>query len=81
MLKEQLRPGELMYDGERVDTETFFAEGKDLLLLVGKCIQCLKIIHGSEALPEADPYAEEIYDDNTPIVQCNECRAESVMDI
>ncbi len=81
MQKEQLKPGELMYDGERVDAETFSAEGKNLSLLIGRCSQCSKLIYGSDALPEPDPFAEEIHDDTTPVVQCNECKVESALDI
>jgi C4-type Zn-finger protein len=30
---------------------------------------------------EVDPYAADIYDDDTPVLQCDDCRYESAMDI
>ncbi len=76
-----LQPGELSYRGRRVNPETFNPKGKDLRRLVGKCISCGKTLRGTLAIPTPDGHASDMHGDSTPVVQCDDCNAESVRDI
>ena len=73
--------GQLAYQGSLVDPVTFDAKGKDLNKLVGCCLHCGKILRMEEAVPEPDPYSIEIMHDDTPLVQCPNCIAESARNI
>src|SRR5574343_263031 len=73
--------GVLKYDGKRVDPPTFKVFRKKLDKFVGWCRFCGKRIVGEEAVPDADPYSEEIEHDSTPVVECYLCRDERTMDI
>ena len=46
-----------------------------------KCCVCGKEISGDEAIPSPDPYASEIAGNETPVIECNDCRFESCQDI
>jgi hypothetical protein len=45
------------------------------------CCRCGKLVYGKEAIPSPDPYQAEINDDDTPVVECNDCRENSLDDI
>ncbi len=62
----------LIYDSKKANPKTFNPKNKDLRKLVGRC-HCGKRIRGKEAVPHPDPFDSEIDDDNTPIVQCEDC--------
>ena len=62
----------LVYDSKKINPKTFDSKNKDLRKLVGYCL-CGKCIRGREAVPHPDPYSYQIYEDNTPIVQCENC--------
>ena len=44
-----------------------------------KCRECGKVDSTVTFAP--DSYNDEIYDDNTPVWECENCRMESLMDI
>jgi hypothetical protein len=75
-----LKPSELKYRGRKVNPETFAVKKPDLRRLVGRCY-CGVILRGEAALPQADPFASDVHHDNTPVVQCDDCRAESAAGI
>jgi len=45
------------------------------------CPVCGKPCRSEELVPHPDPFNEEINDDQTPVIQCDECRYESQMNI
>lgn len=69
--------GELYYKGHKVRPETFKVAGKDLRKLVGCCCDCGKTLRGRAAVPAPEPFRVEIFDDNTPVVQCEPCATHS----
>jgi hypothetical protein len=74
-----LKSGELRYNGRKVNTATFNIsrpQGKDLRRLMGRC-SCGEVLHGREAIPHPDPYSSAINYNDTPVVQCDACDAES----
>jgi hypothetical protein len=71
-----MKPGQLRYKGHNVNPATFKRQRPDLRRLVGRC-SCGVVVRGKEALPQPDPYSSEIYGNNTPVVQCDDCRTES----
>ncbi|MEN6367633.1 MAG: hypothetical protein ABFC88_12535 [Thermoguttaceae bacterium] len=76
-----MKPGELEYNGRKVKPDTFDARGKDLRRLIGRCGGCGRPLRGHAALPTIDSYASDLYDDKTPVVQCQACdeaRAEDI---
>lgn len=44
-----------------------------------KCCSCGKV--GDDVTFEADPFAEEMNGNDTPVWECADCRRESAMDI
>lgn len=74
--------GDLCYEGRKVDP-TAWKVGKatDLSHLVGCCCECGKVVRGREAVPSPDPFAEEIHENMTPVVECDVCRDESRQEI
>jgi hypothetical protein len=77
----KLENGDLAYAGQKVDPKTFSTEDIDFRKLVGKCQRCGKIVRGIHADPHPDPYAADINDDSTPVVQCVLCDHESAQDV
>ncbi len=65
--------GLLYYRKRRVNPQTFNPERKDLLQLLGYCTACGDQVVGSDAIPHPDPFASEMQDDNTLVVQCDAC--------
>lgn len=45
------------------------------------CCICGKKVEGEDAAPSPDPFDEEINGDDTPVVECSDCRYQSAMDI
>lgn len=69
--------GVLIYASRRVNPDRFRVKNKDMRRLVGYCCNCGKTLRGWTAVPAPDPFANDVYNDNTPVVQCEDCRAES----
>lgn len=55
--------------------------GPALPTQAARCCSCGCLVTGNEAIPAPDPYACEISGDETPIIECDNCRHESFMDI
>lgn len=68
----KLKPGELAYGGRRINPATHKFPVKDLRRLVGRC-SCGKALRGIAAIPAPDPFANDVHDDPTPVVQCRDC--------
>ena len=73
--------GDLRHAGRKVNPEKFNPKDKDLQKLVGWCQSCGKLIRGLEALPHPDPFREDVYNNATPVVQCDDCDHISRMEI
>jgi hypothetical protein len=73
--------GRLTYNGRKVDPSKFQVDGKDLSKLKGVCKHCGSVVSGSRAVPSPDPYSSEIGGDDTPVVECDDCRIQSAQDI
>jgi len=71
----------LYYRGQSINPKTFNKDGKDLRRLVGFCYDCGRCLRGRLAIPAPDPYQADINNDETPVVQCENCAAETAEDI
>ena len=49
--------------------------------VMAECPRCGQMVDVEELIPAPDPYASEIYDDDTPVVACAECRYQRAMAI
>lgn len=76
-----MKKGELRYQGRRTNPTKFKAEGKDLRRLAGCCRDCGAILRGRAAIPAPDPYAYDVNNDPTPVVQCQACSTASGMEV
>jgi hypothetical protein len=47
----------------------------------GTCYFCENEVSGDEEIPRVDPFADEIHDDHTLYIICDECHYESQQDI
>lgn len=80
-MKKKMKKGMLRYRHRIVNPRTFNVGRKDLRRLVGYCCGCGCRLQGRSAIPASDPYQADVYDDNTPVVQCDRCAAEAAADI
>ena len=71
----------LRYRGRSVNPKTFKVDGKDLRRLVGFCCDCGCCLRGRSAIPTPEPYQADVHNDNTPVVQCEDCATEHAADI
>lgn len=72
--------GKLWYNGRRMDVSKFQLRDRNPALLEGECRLCGARISMFEAEPHADPFACDVLDDDTPVVQCCICDEESAGD-
>lgn len=77
----KIKKGTLHYRGRTTNPKTFKMNHKDLRRLIGYCYRCGCCLRGRAAIPTADPYQADIHNDNTPVVQCENCMAEAADDI
>jgi len=73
--------GILIYAGRRVNSDRFRVKNKDFRRLVGYCCMCGRRLRGRAAIPKPDPFAYDVHDDDTPVVQCESCCQERADEI
>lgn len=81
------------FNGEEASIETWFdKQDEDLVgmrwwnipfseLWWPVCRCCRSDLVGEAAIPKPDPYAWDIHNDKTPVLQCDHCAEESARDI